>query len=108
MTLNVFVRLVSAACVCAGITLQAQDAPKAQPPSNKIEAVEIRGAKRVPPDTLKALVTIKPGDTYHDKAGQRDVDKLGNTGRFTDVSVKRDTGDHGGVVVRSTVTERAN
>ena len=53
-------------------------------------------------------MTIKPGDTYDDKAVQRDVDKLWNTGRFTDVSVKRDTGDHGGVVVRFTVTERAN
>jgi outer membrane protein assembly factor BamA len=106
MTLNLFSRLTSA-FLCVSIMLHAQDAPKA-PTSNKIEAVEIRGAKRVPSGTLKALVTTKPGDTYDANAVQRDFDRLWNTGRFSDVSVKKDAGDHGGVVVRFTVIERAN
>jgi outer membrane protein insertion porin family len=88
--------------------LHAQDARQAQSTSNKIEAVEIKGAKRVSADTLKALVTTKPGDTYDAKAVQRDFNRLWNTGRFSDVSVKKDTGDHGGIVVRFTVTELPN
>lgn len=107
MTQNLFGRLIST-LLCFGIMLHGQDARNAQSISNKIEAVEIRGAKRVPADTLKALVTTKPGDTYDPEALQRDFDKLWNTGRFSDIIVKKETGDHGGVVVRFTVTERAN
>jgi beta-lactamase regulating signal transducer with metallopeptidase domain len=77
-----------------------------QATSNKIEAVEIRGARRIPEDTLKALLTIRPGDSYDAKAVERDAVKLRNTGRFSDVTVKTDTGDHGDVVVRFTVAER--
>lgn len=108
MTNNVFLRFVSVLCLCARIVVHAQDAAKPQPSSDKIEAVEFRGAKRIPADTLKALVTIKPGDTYDEKAVQRDTKKLWNTGRFSDITVKKDAGDHGGVVVRFTVTERSN
>lgn len=53
-------------------------------------------------------MTIEPGDTYDDKAVKHDVDKLWNTGRFTDISAKKDAGDQGGVVVRFTMTERVN
>ena len=108
MTRSVLVRIVPVVCVCAGMMLHAQDAPKAPPASRKIEAVEIRGAKRVDPDALKALLTIKAGDTYDEKAVKHDFDKLWNTGRFDDIKVTHDEGEHGGVVVRFTVTERAN
>ena len=53
-------------------------------------------------------MTIKPGDTYDEKAVQNDTKKLWNTARFSDITVTKDTGDHGGVVVRFTVTERSN
>jgi outer membrane protein assembly factor BamA len=105
---NVFLRFVCVLCLCAGIVVHAQDAAKPQPSSDKIEAVEFRGAKRTPPGALKALVTIKPGDTYDEKALQSDTQKLWNTGRFSDITVKKDVGDHGGVVIRFTVTERSN
>jgi outer membrane protein assembly factor BamA len=108
MTRNAFVCLASFVCLSIGLTVQAQDAPKPKPPSNKIEAVEIKGAKRVPEDTLKSLVTIKPGDTYDEKAVRRDFDNLWNTGRFSDITVKKDTGDRGGVVIIFIVTERSN
>jgi outer membrane protein assembly factor BamA len=54
------------------------------------------------------VVTVKRGDTYDEKTVQRDTEKLWNTGRFSDISVKKDVGDHGGVVVRFIVTERSN
>ena len=107
MTRNVLLRFTSV-LFCAGTMLHAQDAHQAQSTSNKIEAVEIKGAKRVPEGTLKALVATKPGDTYDEKAVRQDFDRLWNTGRFSDITVKEDTGDHGGVVVRFTVIERAN
>ena len=107
MTLNVLGRLTSV-LLCIGMMLHAQDARKAQSTSDKIEAVEIRGVKRVPADTLKALVTTKAGDTFDAKVIQRDFDRLWNTGRFSDITVTKDPGDHGGVVVRFTVIERSN
>lgn len=106
MTRNLLLRFIPV-FFCAGI-IHAQDAHQSQSASNKIEAVEIKGAKRVPADTLKALVTAKAGDTYDEKAVRQDFDRLWNTGRFSDITVKKDTGDHGGVVVRFTVIERAN
>ena len=108
MTKKVFLPLVCVVCLCAGVMVHAQDAAKPQPSSNKIEAVEIRGAKQTPAETLKTLVTIKPGDTYDEKAIQRDTKKLWDTGCFSEVDVKKDAGDHGGVVLRFTVTERSN
>lgn len=108
MTNNVFLRCVCVLCLCGGIRVQAQDAAKPLPSSDKIEAVEFRGAKRIPADTLKALVTIKPGDAYDEKAVQSDTKRLWNTGRFSDITMKKDAGEHGGVVVRFTVTERSN
>ena len=108
MTNSMFLRFVYVLCFCAGIMVHAQQAAKPQRSSDKIEAIEFRGANRIPADTLKALVTIKAGDTYDEKAVQSDMKKLWNTGRFSDITVKKDTGDHGGMVVRFTVVERSN
>lgn len=108
MSPNVFVRLVSVVCLCAGFLLHAQDVPRPHSNPNKIEAVEISGAKRTPEDTVKALVTTKAGETYDEKTVQHDVDKLWNSGRFSDVKVTKETGNRGGIVVRFTVTERPN
>ena len=108
MTKNVFLRLVCVVGLCVSFLVHAQDATKWQTSSDKIEAVEFSGAKRIPADTLKTLVTIKSGDTDDEKAVQNDIKKLWNTGRFSDITVKKDTGEDSGVVVRFTVTEPSN
>src|ERR1039457_2314385 len=47
-----------------------------------VEAIEFRGARRVPQDTLKAQITTKPGDLYSDEILRRDFMILWNTARF--------------------------
>jgi outer membrane protein insertion porin family len=86
------------------------EAPKPaaeQPASNQnvIEAIEFRGARRVPQDTLRALIFSKKGDRYDEDAIQRDFMALWNTGRFDDISVEREAG-RAGWILRFVVTER--
>ncbi|MEO8659051.1 MAG: outer membrane protein assembly factor BamA [Bryobacteraceae bacterium] len=78
-----------------------------QPASNQnvIEAIEFRGARRVPQDTLRALIFSKKGDRYDEDAIQRDFMALWNTGRFDDISVEREAG-RAGWILRFVVTER--
>jgi Surface antigen variable number repeat len=77
----------------------------AQPAPQLIDEIEVRGAKHVPPDTLKAIVHSKPGDVYSEEAVRNDFAALWNTGRFNDVQVNTETGLRG-VIIRFVVTER--
>src|ERR1700676_3959564 len=43
-----------------------------RPAQDVIESVEFRGARRVPQDTLKALIFTKQGDVYSEDALHRD------------------------------------
>ncbi len=70
-----------------------------------IEAIEFRGARRVPQDTLRALIYSKKGDRYDPDALHRDFMALWNTGRFDDISVEREPGA-AGWIIRYLVTER--
>ena len=70
-----------------------------------IEAIEFRGARRVPQDTLKALIVSKQGDLYSDEIKRRDFMALWNTGRFDDIRVEVEPGREG-LVVRFVLTER--
>src|SRR5947209_8495397 len=87
------------------------EAPKPAPtaPVNPngqvIEAFEFRGAKRVPQDTLKALIVSKPGDVYNEETLRRDFMLLWNTGRFDDIRLETEPG-RTGLIVRFVVTER--
>src|ERR1019366_8221198 len=45
-------------------TPRQEAAPAVNPNGQVVEAFEFRGAKRVPQDTLKALIISKPGDIY--------------------------------------------
>src|ERR1035441_5696353 len=47
-------------------TPRQEAAPAVNPNGQVIEAFEFRGAKRVPQDTLKALIVSKPGDIYNE------------------------------------------
>jgi outer membrane protein insertion porin family len=70
-----------------------------------VEAIEFRGARRVPQDTLRALIFTKPGDRFDEEALHRDFIALWNTGRFDDISLEREPG-RTGWVVRFVVVER--
>jgi outer membrane protein insertion porin family len=73
---------------------------------NIIEAVEFRGQRKVPQDTLRALIYTKKGDVFDEEAIHRDFITLWNTGRFDDLRVERERGPQGGVIIRFVVTER--
>ncbi|MGD0499147.1 MAG: outer membrane protein assembly factor BamA [Bryobacteraceae bacterium] len=77
----------------------------AQPSGQYIEAIEFRGTRRVSQDTMKALLTTKPGDAYNEEALRRDFMQLWNTGRFDDIRIETEPG-RSGVIVRFVVTER--
>ncbi|MGA2270819.1 MAG: outer membrane protein assembly factor BamA [Bryobacteraceae bacterium] len=86
------------------------EAPKpveaVKPPSGEvIEAIEFRGARRVPQDTLKALIVSKAGDIFSEETLRRDFMALWNTGRFDDIQMETEPGRIG-LIVRFVVTER--
>ena len=80
--------------------------PLTRPGSKAIEEIEVRGAKHVSPEALKALVLSKVGDVYDEERLRTDFAALWKTGRFEDVQVKTEPGAHGGVIVRFVVIER--
>ena len=77
----------------------------AKPVSNLIEAIEFRGARRVPQDTLRALIFTKKGDTFDAEALRRDFMALWNTGRFDDITLETEEGP-AGLIVRFLLVER--
>jgi len=95
----------------------AQPAPKAPAPaaqtaqpaapasSDEIEAIEFRGSRRVPQDTLRALIRSRVGDNLNEEMIQRDFAALWNSGRFDDLKVEKVRGEKGWII-RWEVTER--
>jgi outer membrane protein insertion porin family len=86
-------------------TPKAEAAPAIDPNGQVVEAFEFRGAKRVPQDTLKALIISKPGDIYNEETLRRDFMILWNTSRFDDIRLETEAG-RTGLIVRFVVTER--
>ncbi|MCC6392705.1 MAG: outer membrane protein assembly factor BamA [Bryobacterales bacterium] len=82
-----------------------EGAPKPAAVENVIEAIEFRGSRRVPQDTLRALIFSKKGDKVDDDALHRDFMALWNTGRFDDISLQRERGTYGWII-RFMLTER--
>jgi outer membrane protein insertion porin family len=83
---------------------QATEAP---PPadSDVIADIEFRGSRRVPQDTLRALIVTRKGDKYNEEALHRDFMALWNTGRFDDIRLEKERGTNGWIV-RFLLTER--
>jgi outer membrane protein insertion porin family len=75
------------------------------PDSNTIEAIDFRGARRIPQATLRALIYTKQGDPYDPQALRRDFMSLWNTSRFDDIRLEVEDGRFG-KIVRFVVTER--
>ncbi len=84
---------------------QVAEVPPAPAPGNFVETVEFRGARRVPQDTLRAMIFTKKGDKYDEEVLRRDFMALWNTGRFDDIRLESEPG-RTGIVVRFVLTER--
>ncbi len=69
-----------------------------QPPEDIIETIDFRGARRVPQDTLRALIFTKKGDKYDEESLHRDFLALWNTQRFDDITMEREPGKTGWIV----------
>ena len=63
-----------------------------------VESIEFRGVRRVPQDTLRALIFTKVGDKLDDDSIHRDFMALWNTGRFDDIRVEREAGKTGWIL----------
>lgn len=83
-----------------------QEAKPATIGDNIIEAIEFRGSRRVPQDTLRGLIFSKKGDVYDSESIHRDFVALWNSGRFDDLRIERERGPQGGILLRFVVTER--
>jgi outer membrane protein insertion porin family len=88
-----------------------QPQPQAQKPvpqtsAGVIEAIEFRGQRRIPQDTLRALIMSRKGDAFSEESIHRDFMALWNTGRFDDLSVEKETAPDGGIIIRFIITER--
>ncbi|MBM3787136.1 MAG: outer membrane protein assembly factor BamA, partial [Acidobacteria bacterium] len=70
-----------------------------------VELIEFRGARRVPQDTLRAMITTKRGDKIDQDSLNRDFMSLWNTGRFDDISLEKEAGKTGWIL-RFVVVER--
>jgi outer membrane protein insertion porin family len=70
-----------------------------------IADIEFRGSRRVPQDTLRALIITRKGDKYNEEALHRDFMALWNTGRFDDIRLEKERGTTGWIV-RFLLTER--
>lgn len=86
------------------------EAPKtapAQPAATQgiVEAIEFRGARRVPQDTLRAMIFTKKGDRFDPDTLRRDFMALWNTGRFDDISLETEPGK-AGLIIRFILVER--
>ncbi|MES1261439.1 MAG: outer membrane protein assembly factor BamA, partial [Acidobacteriota bacterium] len=74
--------------------------------SNVIESIQFKGSRRVPQDTLRAMIFTKAGDVYNDESLRRDFMALWNTNRFDDIRLESEKGDHGGIILTYVVVER--
>jgi outer membrane protein insertion porin family len=82
-------------------------APQARPGETIIDSIEIRGSRRVPADTLKAMLVTKPGDVYNEDILRRDFMQLWNTGRFDDIRLESEAGERpNSLKITFVVTER--
>ncbi|MGD0199738.1 MAG: outer membrane protein assembly factor BamA, partial [Bryobacteraceae bacterium] len=75
------------------------------PGQDVIEAIEFRGSRRVPQDTLRATIFSKKGDRYSPDMLRRDFMALWNTGRFDDITLETEPGK-AGLIVRFVLVER--
>ncbi|MBZ5632447.1 MAG: outer membrane protein assembly factor BamA [Acidobacteriia bacterium] len=76
-----------------------------RPPADTVESINFQGARRVPQDTLRAMIFTKRGDRYDAESLHRDLLTLWNSGRFDNIEWTREAGQTGWIVTFK-VTER--
>src|SRR5579872_1698547 len=69
-----------------------------RPPTDTIESVDFRGARKVPQDTLRAMIFTKKGDAYDPESLHRDLVTLWNTARFDNIEWTREAGQTGWII----------
>jgi outer membrane protein insertion porin family len=85
---------------------QATPNPQVPNQAGTIAGIEFRGNRRVPADTLRALIFTKVGDPYSVDTLHRDFIALWNTNRFDDIRLETEPGENGGIILRFVMTER--
>lgn len=70
-----------------------------------IEAIEFRGARRVTPSLLRAVIVSRTGGIYDIDTLRKDIEALQNTQRFSRVVMESEPG-RAGSIVRFFLTER--
>ena len=68
------------------------------PDPDIVEAVEVFGNRRIPSDTIKYNLQIKPGDVVNTAVIQRDMKALYALGYFDDIVVEEEEGDRGKII----------
>lgn len=69
-----------------------------RPPTDTIESINFRGARKVPQDTLRAMIFTKRGDAYDADTLHRDLITLWNSNRFDNIEVTREPGQTGWII----------
>ena len=78
-----------------------------KPGQHFIDSVEVRGSRRVPSETLKALLATKAGDIYDEELLRRDFMTAVEPGRFDDIRLEVEPGERPqSVHVTFVITER--
>jgi outer membrane protein insertion porin family len=77
--------------------------PKVSGPT--IEAIEFRGARRLPQSVLRAVIASRAGGAYDMETLRRDSQALYKTGRFSHIAWETEMGP-AGAIVRFVVVER--
>ena len=90
--LRFFRRIPASAGALAAIVLilaAANDAP-AQSPGDPVAAIQVEGAQRIEPDTVRSYLTFKVGNPATDADLDASLKRLFETGLFADVALRRD------------------
>jgi outer membrane protein insertion porin family len=61
-----------------------------------IEDIQVRGARRIPGETVRGRMFTRVGDVFDPAALERDFASLWNSGYFEDVRIEREDGEKGG------------
>ncbi len=69
-----------------------------RPPTDTIESINFQGARKVPQDTLRAMIFTKRGDMYDAESLHRDLITLWNSARFDNIEVTREPGQTGWII----------
>src|SRR6202163_4243324 len=80
--------------------------PGETPAEDVIDSINFRGNRRVPADTLRALIFTKKGDKYDPESLNRDLITLWNQGRFDDIRIEREGGRTGWIITFAVVERR--